>query len=107
VAGARIELVVPADEPALFFASIAQAERYLEPIDVKNGVIGVAFGRLGEPYRVSDGGDAVVIEAVSDQPDQPERLRAVLVAFLFAIGEPPSEADDLNTLLARCELYCE
>lgn len=41
---ATIELVVAADEPALFYSSVQQAEMDLEVVDVRNGVYPGAFG---------------------------------------------------------------
>ena len=40
-----IALIVKADEPALFFSSIRNAENYLEAIDVENKVYPAALRR--------------------------------------------------------------
>ena len=46
-------LFVAADEPLLVFPSVAAAERYLEAIDVENGVYPAAYGPNGELYRIN------------------------------------------------------
>jgi hypothetical protein len=45
-------LFVAADEPLLIFPSIIAAERWLEAIDVENGVYPAAFGPNGSLLRL-------------------------------------------------------
>lgn len=45
----KIRLIVAADEPALFYTSVSQAEMDLEAIDVRAGVYPVGYGPNGEP----------------------------------------------------------
>lgn len=96
-----INLIVAADEPAIFFASVKDAERWMEPIDVTGGVYSAAFGPAGEPHLISTDGTSVVILQTGDAP-QPEALRAVLLRYLAATGETVSDDISLPALLDRC-----
>lgn len=101
----HIEIVVAADEPALFFASIADAERDLEAVDVRNGVYPAAYGRRGEPYHIFAEGDRVRIRPKENAPNQADELATLLVRFLAAAGIPTPPTDGLPELLARCDPY--
>jgi hypothetical protein len=94
-----IRLIVAADEPALFFSSVEDAEGYLEAIDVENGVYTAAYGPGGEPYRISIEGDNVVISSTGGPP-QPDKLKALLLLYL---GDRGSPTDELPLLLERCQ----
>ncbi|MCC6982051.1 MAG: glycosyltransferase [Bauldia sp.] len=96
-----VKLIVAADEPALFFASVQDAERDLEPIDVQDGVYGRAFGPNGEPYAISTDGTRVHIETTG-APPQPEALKALLLHYFDARGETPDPSLELPALLQRC-----
>ena len=98
-----INLIVAADEPAIFFASLEDAERWMEPIDVDNGVYSAAFGPSGEPHEISTKGTIVSIRQTGDAP-QPEALKDVLLCCLAATGETVSDDLDLPALLDRCSL---
>ncbi len=74
-------LFVAADEPLLVFPSAAAAERYLEAIDVADGVYPAAYGPRGEPYRIGSTGSEVVIER-TDEPARPDELKALLIRYL-------------------------
>jgi len=56
-----IELIIAADEPALFFSSIKSAEGYLEATDVEDGIYTAAFGPNGESYQINAKENRVVI----------------------------------------------
>lgn len=79
-------LFVAADEPLLVFPSARAAERWIEPIDVENGVYSAAFGPNGEPYRIGNVRKRVVIERTGE-PDRPEDLRPLLVRQLQSAGQ--------------------
>ena len=51
-----MKLIVAADEPAIFFASVQHAERWVEAIDVEDGVYSAGFGPNGEPYAIRTDG---------------------------------------------------
>jgi hypothetical protein len=97
----QVKLIVAADEPALFFASVEDAQSYLEAIDVENGVYGPVFGPNGEPYSISTDGHDVIIRATGEAP-QPEALKALLLKYLAARGETPARVSSLSDLLERC-----
>jgi hypothetical protein len=97
----QVKLIVAADEPAIFFASVRSAERWIEPSDVIDGVYRAAFGPNGEPYIIRADGNCVTIQEAGGAP-QPEALRAVLLQYFTAIGETPSKGASLSELLARC-----
>lgn len=96
-----INLIVAADEPAIFFASLEDAERWMEPIDVAEGVYSAAFGPAGEPHTISTDGTSVYIRQAGDMP-QPDALRAVILRYLAATGETVSDDVGLPALLDRC-----
>jgi hypothetical protein len=96
-----IKLIVAADEPAIFFASLEDAERWMEPIDVDDGVYSAAFGPAGEPHTISTDGASVSIIQTGGAP-QPEALRAVILRYLAATGETTSDDISLPALLDRC-----
>lgn len=101
----RIEFIVEADEPALFFRSKRDVETSLEAIDVEEGIYPVAFDRDGRVY------DIVAIKSrVSLVPDSGgkrdvERLRLVLTRFLAASNVSFSDDETTEALLAKCEPY--
>jgi hypothetical protein len=96
-----INLIVVADEPAIFFASLEDAERWMEPIDVDDGVYSAAFGPAGERHIISIDGTSVSILQTGDTP-QPEASRAVILRYLAATGETVGDDISLPALLDRC-----
>lgn len=99
-----IRLIVAADEPALFFRSVSEAESYLEWIDVRDGIYTAAFGRAGEVYSVSEDGRFVRIE-IADSAPRPGELRELLTRFLGGVGVRVEPDETLDQLLERCEQY--
>ena len=99
---ADIELIVEADEPALFFSSVKGAEAYLEAIDVRNGVYRAAFGPDGQPFDIRAAGERVTITPAL-RGAEPDKLRALLLRFLESTNDKNiGPDDDLPVLLARC-----
>lgn len=96
-----VGLIVAADEPAIFFVSPEDAERWMEPIDVKDGVYSAAFGPAGEPYAICTDGKHVNIRQTGDAA-QPEALKALLLRYFASIGEATNDNASLPALLARC-----
>jgi hypothetical protein len=96
-----VKLIVEADEPAIFFASVEEAERWMEAIDVDEGVYSAAFGPSGEPHSIVTSGNRVIIRQTADAP-QPEALRAILLRYFAATGEPKGDDTSLPALLSRC-----
>ena len=102
----QVKLIVAADEPAIFFASVQDAESWMEAIDVEDGVYSAAFGPNGEPYAITTDGTWVHIEETGEAP-QLEALKALLLRYFNAIGETPSTNLELPALLERCSpSYC-
>jgi hypothetical protein len=75
---ATINLIVAADEPALFYSSIEAAAMDLEWIDVENGVYPVAYDPEGNIYRLRAEDRRVVIERDTKSPPDPQGLNALL-----------------------------
>lgn len=96
-----VNLIVAADEPAIFFASVEDAERSMEPVDAEDGVYTAAFGRNGEPHTISTDGRSVVIRR-TDEAAQPDVLKALLFRYFAAMGETTSDDVSLTSLLDRC-----
>lgn len=101
----KVKLIVEADEPALFFSSIATAEKYLEAIDVANGVYKAAFGPKGEPFQIKSDGNRVLISVCIGELPQTTELRAVLARFFAAIGKSISHDESLESLIRKCEVH--
>jgi hypothetical protein len=98
-----IELIVEADEPALFFASVSGAEAYIEAIDVRDGVYPVAYGPDGQVFKLEAIGDRVRITSV-ESLKAPDDLRALLLRYLSAAkAHDVKSTETLSGLLARCE----
>lgn len=97
-----VALIVAADEPALFFSSIEAAERYLEAIDVRNGVYPAAYGPGGERFEVGTVGEEVKVRPCSGAK-APEALAALLQAYFAATGDLPT--NDLAEMLRRAEQH--
>jgi hypothetical protein len=102
---AEIQLIVAADEPALFFSSVNAAETYLEAIDVENGVYGAAYGPRGEPYVISANSNRVTLRRDQTRSPQPDELKKLLTDFFAAIGQPDTENESLPAMLARCTRF--
>ena len=79
-------LFVAADEPLLVFPSVKAAERWIEPIDVENGVYPAAYGPRGEFYRIESVRKRVIIEPTGE-PNRPEDLRVLLLRSLHSSGQ--------------------
>lgn len=100
----KIRLIVAADEPALFYTSVSQAEMDLEAIDVRAGVYPVGYGPNGQVFKLEAIGDRVRISQVEGLPPKTEDLRALLLHYLSLTGvHDVEEAEPLGSLLARCE----
>lgn len=100
----KIKLIVAADEPALFYSSVSQAEMDLEAVDVRDGVYPVGYGPDGQIFKLEAMGDRVRISQVEGLPPKPDELRALLLRYLSATGvHDVDEAEPLGSLLARCE----
>ena len=98
-----IELIVEADEPALFFSSVSGAEAYLEAIDVRDGVYGAAYGPDGQVFKLEAIGDKVRITSVEGSKAQDD-LRALLLRHLSAgKAHDVKSTETLSGLLAKCE----
>jgi hypothetical protein len=92
-------LFVAADEPVLVFGSVADAEMWLEAVDVEDGVYPAAFGRSGEPFRLTTDGSTVVIERTGE-PNRPDELEALLLRYIGAVGRHPDPSLGLDELVA-------
>lgn len=100
----EIKLIVAADEPALFYSSVSQAEMDLEAIDVRDGVYPVGYGPDGQVFQLEAIGDRVRISQVEGLQPKPDDLRALLLRYLSATGvHDVEDAEPLGSLLARCE----
>lgn len=100
----KIELVVAADEPALFYSSVQQAEMDLEAVDVRDGVFPIAYGPDGQIFKLEAIGDRVRITQAERVAPKPDNLRSLLLRYLSATGlDEISESEPLGSLLARCD----
>lgn len=102
-------LVVNENGNLMFFASVQDAERYLEPVDVRNGEY-VAYDADGRRLDLSveservpalfgmthDDVERVRVRAAGDAAPRPGELRAALLAFLRATGRAPAGTEGLS-----------
>jgi hypothetical protein len=103
-----IQLIIAADEPALFFSSSEVAETYLEAEDVRSGVYSEAFGPNGEPFDIMvDRHDNVVVVKREGGVINPERLREIITRFVSAVGTPISSEATLSDLIKLCSVYVD
>ena len=94
---AAIKLIVAADEPALFFASIGAAEGYLEWIDVRDGIYPIAYDPDGNVYRLREDGRNVFVERDTAASLDPEGLNKLLRRVTGVTS------NDNEFLLSLCE----
>jgi len=92
-------LFVAADEPLLIFPSIIAAERWLEAIDVENGVYPAAFGPNGEPFAIGTERNRVIIQRTAE-PIRPDEFKALLLRYLEAVGQPADSSLGLHQIVA-------
>lgn len=103
-----ISLIVEADEPALFYRTVSDAEIDLEPYDVKDGVYTAAFGPNGEIYDISTNGDVVMLTQLEGKYDV-EGLKRVITRFLNSIGKMNQLHSDepIAILLEKCTPFIQ
>src|SRR5215208_1378838 len=101
------QLIVEADEPAIFYSSVSRAESDLEPIDVLNDVYTAAFGPRGEQYLITTDGYNTTIVLDETVPPDPDRLKEVLLRFLDSVKVPADQTETLEELLAKCVRFVE
>jgi hypothetical protein len=102
----QIRLIIEADEPALFYASLQDAQLDLEPIDVKAGVYKSVYGRDGQVYEINVKNNKVLFDFVSGKRDV-DTLKKVIKTFLVSIDGHFEETESLASLLTRCEPYVQ
>lgn len=102
---AKVQIIVEADEPALFFRSKAAAEAYLEAYDIDEGVYPVAFDRSGQVYTIEVRGNSGLLVPNAEQRHDTERLRSTIIKFLNASKVRFLPDDTLDDLLAKCEQF--
>jgi hypothetical protein len=88
------------------FETIAQAESYMEPVDVRNGeyVVFDSEGRLLVPLVASNGNrERTVLKSAESTPAHASDLRNTLLRFLAKtrFATPGMEQMDLTQLLSR------
>ena len=84
------------DTDVIMFASVRQAERDLEPIDVRSGGF-VAYDSLGRLLRLEASRWRVTITLAESEPSHVSELENALRAYLKALNDPVGED-------AKCEL---
>jgi hypothetical protein len=99
--------IVVADDDVDIFQTVSEAERHLEPVDVRKGKIRI-YDREGRPIRALIRkrllAEVVELEETSDAP-RADELRQVLLRFLESADEGTPietlEALSLNQLVDR------
>jgi hypothetical protein len=82
------------------FESVKAAERYVEPIDVKNNEY-IFYDAEGAVLRAMVVKDFLGIERTEiceepTQPDEPAELRKILSDFLTFVGHPKSDLEIMS-----------
>jgi hypothetical protein len=99
-------IIVDEQGTATVFESIEDAERYLEPIDVKNGEY-VAYDSEGRLLRLVPTSPRITIENAELEPHHPSEVRNLLTRLLAYTGVPEEilQKESLKTLVARALEY--
>ena len=69
------------------FDSVAHAESYLEPIDVKNNLF-VAYDSEGKLLRPLPTSPTITIDSAESEPNHLNELREVLIKFITQMSIP-------------------
>ena len=83
--GIKPPVIVDEHGSAMVFESIDDAERYLEPIDIRNQEY-VAYDSEGRLLRLIASDFQVTVEAVDLEPQHSSRVRELLVGLLEYTG---------------------
>jgi hypothetical protein len=99
-------IIVDERGTATVFESVDYAERYLEPIDVKNGEY-IAYDSEGRLLRLIPTSPRITIESAEPEPHHSSEVRSLLIRLLVYTGVPPEilQSEDLQNLVARALEY--
>lgn len=98
-----IQIIVAADEPALFFSSVAAAEGYIEAGDVDTCT--AIYGSKGEVYSIRAFNSRTIIEFNESESAKPNELVDLLLNFLSSINVTPKSNNSVSVLLEQCETH--
>ena len=99
-------IIVDEQGTATVFESVEDAERYLEPIDVRNGEY-VAYDSEGRLLRLLPTSPRITIENADLEPHHSKEVRELLVRLLSYTGVPVEilRSESLQELVARSLEY--
>ncbi len=99
-------IIVDEQGTATVFESVEDAERYLEPIDVRNGEY-VAYDSEGRLLRLLPTSPRITIENADLEPHHANEVRELLVRLLSYTGVPVEilRSESLQELVARSLEY--
>jgi hypothetical protein len=86
------------------FESVAEAESYLEPVDVSDGVY-FGFDAEGRLSRIETDGVRVRIRTAEKEPIHVEELEDLLRGFLERVEKLVGSDCDLRCPVAACAVY--
>jgi hypothetical protein len=94
------------DDDVIILASVAKAESFTEPIDVKLGGF-VAYDSEGRLLRFDATHWGVTVRAAELEPTHASELKDALRAYLKAVSEPASDDPtcDLACLVNACRKF--
>lgn len=81
----KLPIIVVESGDILFFRSLSIAERYLEPVDVRNNEY-VAYDSEGRLLRLVLSEHTVKIELEEEEPTNADKLKEALLAFFTEVG---------------------
>jgi len=102
-AGVAINLIIAEGLDVYFYSQKEDAERWLEAVDVIDGVY-VGYDATGRLLHISPAGQSARITLAEETPTHLEELRVLLVEYLTAVGRVPIKGD-VAAMLGQCEQY--
>jgi hypothetical protein len=84
----KVPIIVVESGDILFFRSLSIAERYLEPIDVRNNEY-IAYDSEGRSLRLIPCEHRVKIELAEEKSTDADKLKEALLAYFTRVGFAP------------------
>ena len=101
----RFPIIIAEGWDVTLFDPAAEAESYLEPVDVA-GAIFRGYDAEGRALEVETDGSGVSIRAAENWPvGHAGELEELLGGFLGRVGEPAESGCDLACLVAACDRH--
>lgn len=98
----EVPIIVAEGWDVLFHSSVEAAERYLEPIDVKEGIY-KGFDAKGRSLEINATDKEVSITLAELEPMHRDELIELLKGYIKLLGKGLPEDIDLASLITFCQ----